>query len=415
LSTAIHTVYVHARDGATALWGPAGSTTFNLDKLGPISSAIVLTPSSTNGLVDVTLQATASDAATGGHDVDQAEFFIDATGVPGTGTALTASTPTTVVSLNATILAATVAGLAEGSHTISVRAHDIFGNWGPFATASLVVDKTGPNASLLSTNPNPTNGLWGVQGGSTSVFEQRLDATITDPTAGGVSSNVVAAEYFVDTIFTAGTGHLMVPLSGTFTTGTTAAVYQLLNLYAINALTQGQHLIYVHGKDAAGNWGPYASVALIIDKTGPNITGASVSPNPTAGATTVTLSATATDPANTGTPANAPASNVIAAEWFVGADPGAGLGTPITVSAPAPSVSLSATINVSTWAPGDYTLSIRAQDAAHNWGPAASVTLTVTGPAAAVVPPAPPAPIGGGVAPIGRPERLPERRPRPAR
>ncbi|MCB0049563.1 MAG: hypothetical protein KDE24_08480, partial [Caldilinea sp.] len=61
------------------------------------------------------------------------------------------------------------------------------------------------------------------------------------------------------------------------------------------------------------------------------------------------------------------------AEWFAGADPGPGNGTAMTVSAGA----LSATIDVSAWAVGNYTLSVRARDAAGNWSTPASVVLVV--------------------------------------
>jgi len=230
----------------------------------------------------------------------------------------------------------------------------------------------------VSTTPNPTNGTFGVQGGSGGAFYQRIDANASDPSSSGVNSNIVAAEYFIDTIGPNGTGGAMLPVSGKFDSPT-EAIYALADLYGIHALPQGVHTIYVHAKDAAGNWGDASasSTTFLLDKTGPDITGASLAPNPNNAATTVNLTATATDPANNGSPANGPATNVVAAEYFIGSDPGQGHATAITVASPATSVGLAASINVASLPIGVYTVSVRAQDAAHNWGPVTKLTLTI--------------------------------------
>ncbi len=74
-----------------------------------------------------------------------------------------------------------------------------------------------------------------------------------------------------------------------------------IDLYTMAQFAQGAHTVYVHGKDAAGNWGPMATGTLIVDRTTPAISGVTTTPNPANLATTVTLNVTATDPANTGT------------------------------------------------------------------------------------------------------------------
>ena len=105
---------------------------------------------------------------------------------------------------------------------------------------------------------------------------------------------------------------------------------------------------------------------------GPDV---AVTPSPTAGATTVTLSATATDPS--------PGTGVTAAEWFEGADPGAGAATAMTASDGAfggTSEGLAATIPTAGLADGSHVLQVRARDAAGNWGATATVTLTVSTP-----------------------------------
>ena len=63
-----------------------------------------------------------------------------------------------VASLQGTIPAATLVTLSEGSHIISIRSRDAVtptANWGDWATATLVVDKTGPAASDLKVEPDP--------------------------------------------------------------------------------------------------------------------------------------------------------------------------------------------------------------------------------------------------------------------
>jgi hypothetical protein len=103
--------------------------------------------------------------------------------------------------------------------------------------------------------------------------------------------------------------------------------------------------------------------------TPPSVANVVASPNPTLGATQVSLTATAT----------AGSANVTAAEWFVGADPGPGGGTSMNLTGSGP-WDLSATIDVSAWANGAYMLHVRALDADGIWGPSASVTLIVGEP-----------------------------------
>ena len=82
-------------------------------------------------------------SATGGrlrlrqHDHPAAEYFIDA-GADRHGHRMTVNTPAPVASLDATIPAARVNGLAEGSHVVSIQAQDAQGNWGDPVTVNLV-------------------------------------------------------------------------------------------------------------------------------------------------------------------------------------------------------------------------------------------------------------------------------------
>ena len=367
LSSGNHIFYVHGFDGTN--WGLPASAVLNLDKTGPTVGNMSLTPNRTNGSVDVALQATASDVTTGNQYVTAAEYFIDsqpATNVR--GTALTMATPAPSVSLTATISAATVLALPEGTHTIAVRAQDALGNWGAFGTIALTVDKTGPVSGNVSATPNPNNGTLGVQVGTGGGFYERIDATISDPVSSGVNSNLVSAEYYIDTDPGFGKGGAMFANDGVFNSSS-EAVYAAVDLYNIAALSQGTHTVYVRGKDAAGNWGATATTTLLIDKTAPTFSGISLAPNPTNGAPAVTL--TVNGASDTG------GSGVAGGEYWICpptcAAPAAGGGTAFT--------GLTTTIPVGSLATGTYTVSARIRDAAGNWSTGTngirSATLTV--------------------------------------
>ena len=138
-------------------------------------------------------------------------------------------------------------------------------------------------------------------------------------------------------------------------------------LTTINSLANGTHSILVHGKDAAGNWGATSSVVLTIDRTRPTVSTVAVTPSPTHGALTVNLTASASDTQTA----------ITRAEWFIGADPGVGNATAMTVSGTGP-YSLAAAIDVASRPPGNYVISVRARDAASNWSLLGTTTLTVS-------------------------------------
>ncbi len=383
LSAGNHMIYVRGKDTA-GNWSQVASTTLNLDKAGPTSSGQLKISSSTfsttNGTSDVIFQGTADDSASGSADIADAEYYIDGGAhLPLTGS-FNAVTPVPgpVSDLNGTIASTTVAALSEGPHTVYVRSKDSLGNWGTPATFSLNVDKTGPtmNANSISVSPNPNNGTLSFDPnapfGSGYV---KMVGTASDPVSGTIQSNIVKIEGFLDTIGANGSGFVFSPTDGNFNSASEAGLAQI-PLANLTTAAQGPHTLYAHAQDAAGNWGPTGTTILIVDKTGPAVTGASATITPTVGAFTAVLAATATDPAN----GAAAGSNIVAAEWFDGTDPNTPLHYPFVAtdgSFNSNSEGIKASADLSSLTAGNHTLSIRAKDAAGNWGPTTPVSVTV--------------------------------------
>jgi len=163
-----------------------------------------------------------------------------------------------IASLTATIAPPVTGGI------VSVHSKDAFGNWGPFATITLNVAAGGPVTSGVGAAPNPNNGVLPLNASQPVV---RVTATMTS-----AGSSVVAAEGFIDTppLNTTVRGFSFVPSDGAWN-GATETGYADIPLANINALSNGNHTIYVRGKDAVGNWGATGSVTLVIDRTPPMV------------------------------------------------------------------------------------------------------------------------------------------------
>ena len=407
LTSGAHTIYVHGQDAA-GNWGSFNLSVLTVDNDGPTTSALGLGTNPTDGSVDVAVTGTADDTAAGGSNIVAAEYFIDASGADGSGQPMAVNATAPVASVDAAIPTATIAGLTEGVHAIYVHSQDAFGHWGPFAQIDLSVDRTGPTTANVTAAPNPNNGAQGINPSQPSV---RVDALITENILPRVAVGaslppeeqsqvflplitmgsslkdlgmvetaavtpgvpyVKTAEGFIDTIGADGTGFPFTPADGLFDSDVEAA-YAFIPLTTINTLADGAHTIYVHGQDGVGNWGPTSSVVLVIDRTAPTVTGVSVAPDPTNGAATVTLTAIASDADTT----------VAAAEWFTGADPGPGNGTPMTASDgtfDSGNEGVTATIDLTGFTAGAHTISVRALDAAGNWSAVTNGTFTVSNP-----------------------------------
>ena len=138
LLTGDHSIYVRGMD---SIWGSFNFAVLHLDKLGPATSALTLAPNPSNGGAAVSIGATGNDSATGGSNITEAEFFIDAAGIDGAGTPMTVNIAEPIASLSGSIDTAALGDLVEGDHTVFVHSKDSFGWWGDFETAKLEIER----------------------------------------------------------------------------------------------------------------------------------------------------------------------------------------------------------------------------------------------------------------------------------
>ncbi len=263
LSTGSHIVYVHGLD-SSGNWGSFNQGALNVDNTAPNVSSPNVSPTPTNGTANVALTATADDSATGNSNIAAAEYGIDSA----PSVAMNVVSSSSVSGISATIPAGTVLALAEGTHSIRIHAQDVLNTaFGPETTVPLVVDKTGPGTSGVLADKNPNNGALPY---NTSIPAVRVTAIFADPVSGGVNSGLAAAEGFIDTAGANGTGFVFIATDGNFNSVSETG-YSDIPLAVVNSLSAGNHTIYVHGKDAAGNWGATSTTVLVIDKTAPAI------------------------------------------------------------------------------------------------------------------------------------------------
>lgn len=352
--------YLRGQDNL-GVWGQPGSAVLNFDIVGPEIYGLKLSPNPTNGLVDVHLSGTASERWTGNEFVTESYASFQGVDIP-----LTPNHEGVVVGLSGDIPAAQIAALPEGQYPVSVWAADFHGNIGDPVSVTLTVDKTGPAASNVTLTPNTLN--FSVPLNVTNV---RLDATVTDPESSGISTPLYKVwAYFDDPA----NKFEVFPADGMFDT-TSEAVYFNIPVTNFARLGTGIHYVYVIGQDKAGNMGVGVggSIEVLIpeaDNFGPELSNLAVSPNPTVGANTVTLTGRVVDP-----------SLVAYVEWFRGADPGFGSGDPVVltpVGGDYVEVTFSESINIANWPNGTNIINVRAKDAVDNWSSTYQVVLEKT-------------------------------------
>ena len=265
LSNGNHTVCIKGTDAAgnTSSFADAGAcATLTVDKEPPVVSNVVVSPNPTNGTINVTATATVDDAATGNSDVVSAYYRIDA-GSPVAMTASDGSFNSATENVTATIPAAALAALSNGTHTVCVRGTDAAGNTSLFSAAdactNLIIDKEPPLVSNVSVSPNPTNGSIAVT----------ATAKVDDATTG--NSKITSAYYKID-----GAAEVAMAASDATFDEPTENVTATIPAATVLALNEGDHQVCVRGTDAAGNTSSFADAGacttLTIDKTPPEVT-----------------------------------------------------------------------------------------------------------------------------------------------
>lgn len=311
------------------------------DAVAPLASGASVSPSRTNGATSVALAATVSDAGRGDSSIVAAEYSVDG----GAPVAITGFTQAVSVTLAATIPAASVAALADGAHTIAVRAQDSAGNWSAPASATLTVDKLTPTVTNAAANPS-------LSAGASPVA---ITASASDAGRGG--SNIVAARYTLD-------GGAPVAIA----VPTPALGVSLSASVPVTGLAAGSHSVAISAQDAAGNWSTPASVSFKLDTQGPATTG-TIAPTVVAPGAAVQLNASFSDTASGG-------SNIAGAEYAFDS------GSPVALGAAdgafnSPTESAQAALSVTGLFSGTHTLNVRARDAAGNWGAVRSFSFTI--------------------------------------
>jgi len=347
------------------------------DVVGPIGSAMSVTPTTATALSSLTVTATFSDANTGNSNVTQAELLVDgqvSTVAVGTSPYVfsgTFGTPT-VTAATATLSSSQIQalGLAQGTHTLYARAADALGNWGAPMSTSFFLASTGPSTTGLTLTPSRTNG------GTVT-----LSATGNDSVIGGQ----------VDSFTYTFNGSSVTTLVGPATVVTESATLSTANIAAalIAAhLASGSYPVTVTSHDTYGLSGPVATATVVVDVAGPTVTASAVvNPNPTNGLvgdpaypTALRLSAGFTDSEGSGVVAAegrlcpvAGVSGACVTERVFPLTPNDGSWGSTTESA----YGLIPLSELTGYANGSYQVRVRAQDSAGNWGGFGSVTLVV--------------------------------------
>ncbi len=109
-------------------------------------------------------------------------------------------------------------------------------------------DTVGPKTENLFVAPNPV-----IVGSDLATLTAEI---------GDSRSSILCAEYFIGVPGADGTGTPMAPVDGNFDSSREEVLAEI----DVTNWEVGDYIIYVHGKDAAGNWGSLSSIVLrVID------------------------------------------------------------------------------------------------------------------------------------------------------
>jgi hypothetical protein len=399
LAEGAYNIYVHSQDDA-GHWGPFAIDApikLIVDRSGPQTSGMLVSPSASNGATGLSTsqpyvqvvasftdgplanvagfenQSTAANqlfmpliasgvadpnatsaASTDGEleaaaapppgvqYVRAAEGFIDTAGADGTGFPFgprDASFNSGFETGAAYIPLTTIALLTEGAHTIYIHGQDGAGNWGPTVSVPFNVDRQAPSVSNAVLNPTIAGNLPVV-----------VTANANDVATG--NSNIGGGEIFIDAQGVNGAGIYMAPSAAAPATTIAGTIPGA----TIAALTEGNHTVFVHARDVAGNWSTFIQATLRVDHTPPTFSGITVAPSSIpVGTASVNLTVNnASDGAN--------GSGVFGGEyWFDSSPNSVAPGTATQFSG------LSTAINTAALTAGNHQVRVRIRDNAGNW------------------------------------------------
>ena len=204
------TLYVQERDAA-GNWSDSGSFAVTVDATPPNAPTVAGPASPTANVMPEWTWAPGGNGGIGAYRYGFAENAWVADGVA--ATAFTLNAP-----------------LSDGSHTLYVQERDAVGNWSASGTFTLTVDTHAPSAPLVSGSVSPANSA--------------------KPTWTWISGGNDGAGFFR---FGYADGAWLTP-----DTEATAFTPE-------SDLADGSHILFVQERDAAGNWSPSGSNAVVVN------------------------------------------------------------------------------------------------------------------------------------------------------
>ena len=292
------------------------------------------------------------------QNITAAEYFFDADPGIGNGTAISVGAAGTTVNFTTSI---PTSSLSNGFHTLAIRTKDANGLWGLMETRAMYITSSISDAPAITAaeyfidaDPGAGNGIALSIGASGNIinFTAAIPTTslstgfhtiaIRTRDANGVwglfetrafyiststadATAITAAEYLIDNDPGAGNGNAL-------SIGSSGNVVNFTASIPTTSLANGFHTLAIRTKDASDKWGLFEVRAFYIS----------------------------TSTANAGA--------IVAAEYFIDADPGAGNGTSINISASGNTVNFTASIPTNSLSNGFHTLAIRTKNSDGVWG-----------------------------------------------
>jgi hypothetical protein len=285
LSEGKHFITATATDdfGTAGAAGPGTGTLLLVDRTGPTTGTVTVTPSPNDGTQGVSydpnsveVRAPYSDplAADGSASgVVGGEGFIDQVGAEGSGFPLTAYAGSQQ-QLVGTFPVSELTKLADGDHQVVVRAKDAAGNWGPTSIGTLVISRNpalfadgfegvngaspvppwasrttsnGGTAVISTTNPlTGASSLLATVGGTNNNTRNASTAYVTSPSWTGVTTLHTQFQFNTGTLVTGSTSRWVTVLQAT--QGTTNRVQVQFN----RTTTTGNGLLRIVVNRAGG-------------------------------------------------------------------------------------------------------------------------------------------------------------------